>query len=67
MIRRRAFELTLLAAPAVYLTAMHMVFIGSLRYRQPAMLTLAILAAVAVCTLAGRGKEQTDVSSAMLN
>ena len=41
--------------------------IGSLRYRQPAMLTLAILAAVAICRLAGRGEEQTDASSAMLN
>jgi hypothetical protein len=34
--------------PAVYLTALHVVFIGSLRYRQSAMLTLAILAAVGV-------------------
>ena len=31
-----------------------MVFIGSLRYRQPAMLTLAILAAAAICALSTR-------------
>jgi 4-amino-4-deoxy-L-arabinose transferase-like glycosyltransferase len=55
MIRRRTFDLMLLVAPAIYLTALHVVFIGSLRYRQPAMLTLAIPAAMAVCRLCGRG------------
>jgi 4-amino-4-deoxy-L-arabinose transferase-like glycosyltransferase len=50
---RHRFDILLLAAPAVYLTALHVVFIGSLRYRQPAMLTLAILAAAAVCTFTG--------------
>jgi hypothetical protein len=54
--RHRYFKLMILVAPAVYLTALHVVFIGSLRYRQPAMLTLAILAAAAVCTLAARGE-----------
>jgi 4-amino-4-deoxy-L-arabinose transferase-like glycosyltransferase len=54
--RRRRFELMLLLSPAFYLTALHVVFIGSLRYRQPAMLTVAILAGAAVCALIGRGE-----------
>jgi 4-amino-4-deoxy-L-arabinose transferase-like glycosyltransferase len=31
--------------PAVYLTLMHMVFVGSIRYREPAMVALIVLAA----------------------
>jgi 4-amino-4-deoxy-L-arabinose transferase-like glycosyltransferase len=47
-------DVLFLAAPAGYFTALHIIFIGSLRYRQPAMVTLAILAAAAICALLGR-------------
>jgi 4-amino-4-deoxy-L-arabinose transferase-like glycosyltransferase len=34
--------------PAVYLTFVHVVFVGSIRYREPAMMALAVLAAGAL-------------------
>lgn len=45
--RRRPEVLLLLLAPAVYFTLMHMVFVGSIRYRIPAMPFVFILAAIA--------------------
>jgi hypothetical protein len=45
---RRDWSATLLVLPAVYFTLLHVIFVSSLRYRQPAMLLLAILAAAVV-------------------
>jgi 4-amino-4-deoxy-L-arabinose transferase-like glycosyltransferase len=42
---RRDWPYLLLVLPAVYFTCLHVIFVSSIRYRQPAMMTLIILAA----------------------
>lgn len=39
----RGWPIVMLWLPAIYLTAIHMVFVGSIRYREPAMLPLMVL------------------------
>ena len=44
----RAWPVALCWLPALYVTALHMVFVSSIRYREPAMLPAAVLAAATV-------------------
>jgi len=48
LLRRRVELLFLLLAPAVYFTLIHMVFVGSIRYRLPAVPMLFVLASTAI-------------------
>ena len=45
---RRMWPATLCVLPAAYVTCLHLVFVSSIRYRDPAMLVWSILAAAAV-------------------
>jgi len=48
--RAEAWPLALLWTPALYFTLLHLIFVGSLRYRQPALVPLAIFAFLAFST-----------------
>lgn len=55
----RGWPYVLCFLPAVYLTMLHMIFIGSIRYREPAMVGIIVLAAGAIVSL-GRRRASSD-------
>tara|TARA_B100000686_G_scaffold114866_1_gene122372 strand:- start:550 stop:1092 length:543 start_codon:yes stop_codon:yes gene_type:complete len=44
-IRKDGWERLILVTPAIYFSLLHMVFVSSIRYRQPAMILLVVFAA----------------------
>lgn len=61
VLRTRMWVLVLLLTPAVYFTLLHMLFVGSVRYRLPAMPFVFILAGTAIEAAARRfGRKSAD-------
>jgi hypothetical protein len=48
---RRGWPYVLCLLPAAYFTLLHMVFVSSIRYRQPALLPVMVLAAAGIALL----------------
>jgi hypothetical protein len=63
--RKLGWPVLLLVTPAVYFTLLHVIFVSSIRYRQPAMIPLLVLSAVAVPALRQCFRPTTDLQSAI--
>ncbi len=61
---RAGWPLILCLLPAVYYTCLHMVFVSSIRYRQPAMMVWLVLAAAVIASWPQRGWTSESVEKA---
>ncbi len=59
--RRCGWPLPLCYLPAIYLTLLHVIFVGSMRYREPAMFGFAILAAAWLADFTGAARDAGDL------
>lgn len=62
--RRRGFAIWLLVLPALYFTLLHMIFVASIRYQQPAILAWSLLAAAWLGSLRLTARPTTRASAA---
>jgi hypothetical protein len=58
----RGWPYLLCCLPAVYITMLHVVFVSSLRYREPPMLVLLALAAAGMMTVLVRFTHPTNLT-----
>ena len=56
---RAGWPLMFCVVPAVYITCLHMIFVGSIRYRQPAIMVWLILPAAVLAAWGTRGMLET--------
>jgi hypothetical protein len=62
----RGWPYVLCWVPALYVTLVHMIFVSSIRYREPAMLPLAVLAAGALLVRGNDGAEKRTLASSTI-